>query len=176
MQGLRKPGDNSPDCTWTFLGTAKESMSFLLIVNWHLWAWLTNICVGQSMFIYICFCNWSKQITQSKTSWSYIVISLLLLCLHLYLPKIVPVKEHISCVLSQTQSIWLGCIGKVPSLTLDNSKSQVFSTMACSLEELQGRMLMGPLLHLCKTLSAEWIQTQTTQICQFLGIATVKSL
>lgn len=102
------------------------------------------------------------------------MISLLLLCLHLYLPKIVPVKEHISCVLFQTQSIWLGCRGRVPSLKLDNSKSPVFSIVSCSLEELQGRMLMGPLLHLCKTLSAEWIQTQTTQICQFLGIATVR--
>lgn len=88
--------------------------------------------------------------------------------------QIVPVKEHISCVLFQTQSIWLGCRGRVPSLKLGNSKSPVFSTVACSLEELQGRMLMGLLLQFCKTLSAEWIQTQTTQICQFLGKASFR--
>lgn len=102
------------------------------------------------------------------------MIPLLVLCLHFYLPKTVPVEEHISCVLFQIQSIWLGCGGRDLSQKLDNSKSPFFRTMACSLEELQGRMLMGLLLHLCKTLFAQWIQTQTTQICQFLGKATVR--
>lgn len=91
----------------------------------------------------------------------------LLLCLHFFLPKTVPEKEHISCVLFQTQSIWLGWAGRDPSLKLDNSKSP-------ALEELQDRMFMGLLLYLWNTLSAAWIQTQTTQICQFLGKATVR--
>lgn len=40
-------------------------MSFLLIVNWHLWAWLTNICVGQSLacsFTYVSITEVNKSV------------------------------------------------------------------------------------------------------------------
>lgn len=75
---------------------------------------------------------------------------------------------------SQTQSIWLGCGGRHPSVKVDNSKAPVFGTMTRSLEELQGRLLVGTPLHLYKTLSGEQIQTQTAWICQFPGKATVR--
>lgn len=89
-------------------------------------------------------------------------MSLLLFCLYFYLPKFVPAKQHVRSVPSQTQSIWLGRGGRDPSMKLDNSKAPVFSTVTCSLELLQGRLLMGMPLHLPKTLSGEWIQIHTT--------------
>lgn len=133
-------------------GHWKESMSFLLIVNWHLWAWLTNICVGQSLACSFTYVSVSEVNKSEHTEQNFMELqsdTTAGALPALQFPKTVPVKEHISFVLFQIQSIWLGCGGRDPSLKLDNSKSPFFRTMACSLEELQGRMLMGPLLHLC---------------------------
>lgn len=127
------------------------------------------------MFIYVCFYNWSEQISTGRAKLRG-AAQCYHCCYSAYTsicPKLSQWKST-SAVFFQTQSIWLPCGGRDPSLKLDNSKAPVFSTVTCSLEELQGRMLTGLLLHLYKTLSAEWIQTQTTQICQFLGKATVR--
>lgn len=163
------------DCKWAFLSTTEESLSLLLFVNWHLWPWLIDICVDQRLvqsFMHA-FVTKINECTKSKTLWSYTVMSLLSFCPYfcLNLPRFVSVKYHIRCVPSQMQLTWLGCM-----LSLD------FAQQLClKLRRREGRELklgrvpksyMWTTIHIYKTFSGEWIQTQTKWICQFPGKAT----
>lgn len=151
------------DCKWAFLSTEEESLSFLLTANWHLWAWLIDICVGQSLvcsFTYVFVTAINKS---GHTKLNFMELHSDVSAVILPILPFAQICNSRSGVFSPRHcTTRLGHGRRVAFMELDKSEAAVFRSVTCCLEELQGRLLVGTPLHLYKTLSGEWIQTQTT--------------